>query len=118
MAEFAQTVMPDDLFDDDYTPIPEPEAQTTVPSGPRARGVGREPRGGRGERGSRARGRGRGRGVPREGVSGEVEAETAEGDNTAPPAEEDERPKAVRGDRSGTGGIKKVRSDGGEGGNT
>ncbi|MCJ1282425.1 hypothetical protein MMC26_001748 [Xylographa opegraphella] len=56
--EFAQTRQPDDLFDDDYTPITEPINQIVPPTAPRSSYP--QPR----ARGSQARGRGR-RGFPR-----------------------------------------------------
>ncbi|MCJ1316285.1 hypothetical protein MMC15_001606 [Xylographa vitiligo] len=56
--QFAQTRQPDDLFDDDYTPITEPISQVVPPAAPRSSYP--QPR----ARGNQARGRGRG-GFPR-----------------------------------------------------
>ncbi|MCJ1380100.1 hypothetical protein MMC17_003203 [Xylographa soralifera] len=56
--QFAQTRQPDDLFDDDYTPITEPISQIVPPAAPRSSLP--QPR----ARGNQARGRGRG-GFPR-----------------------------------------------------
>lgn len=108
MDEFAQTRPPDDLFDDDFTPIAEPTTHTTIssPSGPtRNRGRGRNQRG-HWERGSRA---GAGRGGQRESNSGEIKSEDADGDDQTARPKEEGRPDAVKGDRSETGGVKMVR---------
>lgn len=105
MDEFAQTRPPDDLFDDDFTPIAEPSTQPSVSSGLRQhRGYGRSQRG--------SRGRGRGRGGSSEGASADSKAEEVDGDADPhqPARGKDEgRPEAVKGDRSGTGGVKMVR---------
>src|SRR5579862_1320311 len=105
--EFAQTRAPDDLFDDDFTPVTEPTIlaqprHTAVPSGPRL---------GRGEnfqRGGRGRGKGRGR-----GANESTSEAKAEGTNEKPerkeatPASRGDR--APIGDRTATGGVAKVR---------
>jgi hypothetical protein len=112
--EFAQTRPPDDLFDDDFTPIAEPvvEAQQPVPEtihepistqhvapGDAAREAPRVPRS---------------RGPPRKAPNPQTRASpTAEGDAevkddvTAQPKPE-RKESAVRGDRSATGGPKQV----------
>ncbi|KAI9769137.1 MAG: hypothetical protein M1840_004488 [Geoglossum simile] len=106
--EFAQTRAPDDLFDDDFTPVTEPTIlaqshHTAVPSGPRP---------GRGEnsqRGGRGRGKGRGRGA-NEGPSGakaEGTGEKLERKETTQPLRGDRAP---TGDRTATGGVAKVRT--------
>jgi len=99
MDEFAQTRAPDDLFDDDFTPLsgstPQPAAQTSH----RARGDYQR---GRGERGGRGRGRGRAE------AQGEVAREGQEPSESTEAVREGGREPAVRGDRSGTGGVKKV----------
>ncbi|MCJ1291300.1 hypothetical protein MMC34_002843 [Xylographa carneopallida] len=56
--EFAQTRQPDDLFDDDYTPITEPISQTNPPAAPRSSYPQQR------ARGNQVHGRGRG-GYPR-----------------------------------------------------
>ena len=107
---FAQTRAPDDLFDDDFTPIaysePVPDPTPVVPE-PQPAQLPREP-----PRGPRGRGgkRGGGRSSPPKAEP----AVEAEGTEAAEVVEAAETPKperkegAVRGDRSGTGGIKKV----------
>ncbi|KAH0556138.1 hypothetical protein GP486_005930 [Trichoglossum hirsutum] len=104
--EFAQTRAPDDLFDDDFTPVTEPTAltqpqPTLVPSGPRAS------RGEQSHRGGRGRGRGRGRGAY-EGHSGAK----AEGTDENPGRKEirtaSRGDRAATGDRTATGGVAKL----------
>lgn len=121
--EFAQTVAPDDLFDDDITPITEPvkspfspQPMAAAPSTPQ---VPTTPNASTPQsRGRGGRGRGRGRG----GAGGHATPKSpaaANGEASAPQksAPEGEKPTvskdaAVRGDRSGTGGVKRVRRTG------
>ncbi|KAF2434245.1 hypothetical protein EJ08DRAFT_646678 [Tothia fuscella] len=119
--EFAQTRPPDDLFDDDFTPITESEAvhdppPPTIqeqeqpqflrepPKGPRGRGGRRD-----GDRGGASGGR---NSPPRVALQakpeGEVAAEEESVDSAATPKVE-RKEGAVRGDRSGTGGVKKAK---------
>lgn len=98
MDEFAQTRAPEDLFDDEFTPISGSAPQPAPPTNFRGRG---EHNRGRGERGGRGRGRGRNE-VPAQVTSPE------EGGESAEIAKDGGREPAVRGDRSGTGGVKKV----------
>ncbi|KAI9759250.1 MAG: hypothetical protein M4579_002459 [Chaenotheca gracillima] len=131
MEQFAQTRAPDDLFDDDFTPVsdpvPEPVPQVVAPSGPKGRG-GKSQGGPQSERGNRGRGRGRGR--DRESRKENPPATSAPSAPSAPPAtetpqvegegevgqedksatlRENGRSEAVRGDRSGTGGVRKPK---------
>lgn len=99
MEEFAQTRAPDDLFDDDFTPLSDSTPQPASPTSHRVRGDYQR---GRGERGGRGRGRGRAE------VQGEVTREGQEPDESTEAVREVGREPAVRGDRSGTGGVKKV----------
>ncbi|KAI9818854.1 MAG: hypothetical protein M1827_007675 [Pycnora praestabilis] len=106
MGEFAQTRAPDDLFDDDFTPIPEPVTTRAAPSGPRARSANRQ-----GEPGGRGGGRGRGgRRVepPNEATTSNAGVDENKEQYTETPKEETKQ-QAVRGDRSGTGGVKKKK---------
>ncbi|KAI9787430.1 MAG: hypothetical protein M1816_007478 [Peltula sp. TS41687] len=121
MDEFTQTRPPDDLFDDEFTPIPEP-APAPVPSSPPAQptipssGPTRPHRGqgGRGQRGP-TRGRG-GRGGLNDGGASSVVSKAEEATTAAAAAataadqptrpKEEGRVEAVKGDRSGTGGVK------------
>ncbi|KAI9800971.1 MAG: hypothetical protein M1833_003108 [Piccolia ochrophora] len=104
--QFAQTRGPDDLFDDDFTPIPQAAPQPQPPTGPRNRGgpANRNqragPRGGQG-----------GRSVPNEDVPQPEKTPQADDIDAQPdgPAREERRAGAVRGDRSGTGGVKKPK---------
>jgi hypothetical protein len=121
--EFAQTRPPDDLFDDDFVPIPESEPipdPTPVTHHPEQiqllRDPPRGPRGHGGKRGGTQRG---GRTSP---PSTAPPTATAPAPTAAPAATAEQEgsadtaatPKverkegAVRGDRSGTGGVKKV----------
>ncbi|KAI9673019.1 MAG: hypothetical protein M1817_003183 [Caeruleum heppii] len=134
MDEFAQTRAPDDLFDDDFTPVPEPTpveqpptpvpapaepvvntALPDAPSGPSSRGQGRGTRGGRGDRGGRAiRGRGGRRAdtsQTEKAIDSKVEVE-GNGDGPNEPPKDSNPPtrvEAVKGDRTATGGIKKPK---------
>ena len=110
--QFAQTRAPDDLFDDDFTPVAKPVEEIHPPVGPRGRGA----RGSRGPRGQLDRGgrggRGRGKSTevpvsasPSQSQPAEQPATTATEPNGAA---EPKKEGAVRGDRSATGGIKKV----------
>ncbi|KAL9610180.1 MAG: hypothetical protein Q9167_005108 [Letrouitia subvulpina] len=108
MDEFAQTRQPDDLFDDDFTPISEPVVQ---PSGPRQTHL-------RGGYSDRARGRGRERIDPTQRPSHHAAPTTSQPGNVAPMttsnADTDSTarptaPAAVRGDRSATGGNAKPK---------
>jgi hypothetical protein len=130
MDEFAQTRAPDDLFfDDDFTPIPEPvveaspalapapapsTAPPTAPQGPANSTRGRD-----GHRGGRGRGGRRG-GAQAPVPTGPAAAAAPEGPanenseadgataETAKPPQTPHKEGAVRGDRSGTGGVKRV----------
>ena len=134
MDEFAQTRAPDDLFfDDDFTPIPEPvveanpvpapapvpaptpsAAPPTAPQGPANSARGRD-----GHRGGRGRGGRRGGAqapvptgpaaavAPEGPVNENSEADGAAAE-TAKPPQTPHKEGAVRGDRSGTGGVKRV----------
>lgn len=105
--EFAQTRPPDDLFDDEVTLVAPAAVVREPPQGPSGR------RGGRGGRG----GRGRGRGGYADGQRADETPKTGEevADGTPEDAAEGKTPAkyegggSVRGDRSGTGGVKKVR---------
>ncbi|KAH0545255.1 hypothetical protein FGG08_000709 [Glutinoglossum americanum] len=104
--EFAQTRAPDDLFDDDFTPVAEPTTLTQsqhspVPSGPRAN------RGEHTQRGGRGRGRGRGRGTI-EGNS-EAKAETSAEKQERKEAGTLKGDRAATGDRTATGGVAKPK---------
>ncbi|KAF2098310.1 hypothetical protein NA57DRAFT_57471 [Rhizodiscina lignyota] len=128
MDEFAQTRPPDDLFDDEFTPMPEPivEAEPPAPPEPEpVRGVASGVRGGRG-----ARRGGAGNTIPSAGriqtqrseeapkADGQIatsttpiaqDGEDAEGEKQIPQGPAKMRSEAVRGDRSGTGGVKKAK---------
>jgi hypothetical protein len=119
--EFAQTRPPDDLFDDDFVPIPESEPvpdPTPVAPEPEQKPLLREPpRGPRGHGGKRGGAQRGGRTSPPKpepvpvptDVAGEGEEEQEEEGTVPATASKVERKEgAVRGDRSGTGGIKKV----------
>ncbi|KAL9035453.1 MAG: hypothetical protein Q9214_006575 [Letrouitia sp. 1 TL-2023] len=107
MDEFAQTRQPDDLFDDDFTPISEPVVQPVEPRQTHLRGG----------YGDRARGRGRGRIDPTPGSSHHAAPTTSQQGNAAPmitsntDTDSTVRPSvtAVRGDRSATGGNAKPK---------
>lgn len=111
MDGFAQTREPDDLFDDEFTPITNPVPQQIPASSPRPSHAPQYPRG---DRSNRARTQGRtskpGE-VTREPLSTEEpsavpanhEASKENEPHAHPP------PQAVRGDRSGTGGIRKPK---------
>ncbi|KAI4243054.1 MAG: hypothetical protein L6R40_003745 [Gallowayella cf. fulva] len=111
MDEFAQTRTPDDLFDDDFTPITEPEADVEDfihPPAPRS------PRG----RGDPSRGRGKPRPTQQQKHTPSNQTHTASAINPATTrndtaaTEPDPAPKAasaVRGDRSATGGNAKPK---------
>lgn len=114
MDEFAQTRAPDDLFDEDFTPVAQPP--------PRSSGHSSGPRGGGGARGA-ARGRGTGDGsgndngngqrqpdgLQRHGSESSVPSPEQRGVPTGPKETQPPRVEAVKGDRSGTGGVKQVR---------
>ena len=114
MEEFAQTRAPDDLFDDDVTPVtptavsqqqqqqpPPPQ----IPTGPRVRGNNIA-------RGSRGRGRGS---SDFRTPSGREQSQPSPGPNVAndttsiTPDTSQDRPAAVRGDRTLTGGVQKPK---------
>ena len=115
---FAQTRAPDDLFDDDFTPIEQPapvpvqefNSFNPTQSGSRI-GQSSHVRGS-----SHYEGRGRaGRGARREGQLANpqpTEVKPSDGQEVAIAIEEgtkeEPRVSAVKGDRSGTGGVKKV----------
>ncbi|KAL8736756.1 MAG: hypothetical protein Q9166_000122 [cf. Caloplaca sp. 2 TL-2023] len=116
MDEFAQTRAPEDLFDDDFTPIaqPEPVIQEYVQPSTLHLQKGRN---------DRPRGRGRGRSVQQQyqqhpptaqpsTASATDPVNTTTVINESPTAEPDGTPKApsaVRGDRSATGGNAKPK---------
>lgn len=133
MDEFAQTRAPDDLFfDDDFTPIPEPvveaspapapapapapsTAPPTAPQGPANSARGRD-----GHRGGRGRGGRRGgaqapvptgpaAAVAPEGAANENSEADGAAAETAKPPQTPHKEGAVRGDRSGTGGVKRTK---------
>ncbi|KAI9663580.1 MAG: hypothetical protein M1829_006039 [Trizodia sp. TS-e1964] len=100
MDEFAQTRAPDDLFDDDFTPLSE-VAASPMPSSHRGQSV-QPPRdqGGRAAKTNES---------TKESASNEAVEETEKIEDTAKEAAKP--PASVRGDRSGTGGVKKVSAD-------
>ncbi|KAL8805397.1 MAG: hypothetical protein Q9182_001963 [Xanthomendoza sp. 2 TL-2023] len=112
MDEFAQTRAPDDLFDDDFTPIDEPELvlqQEFAPSPAHQSQRGRS---------DRARGQGRVRPVQQQKHIPSTQQPPASADDAATPNDETPRPEpdpipktpsAVRGDRSATGGNAKPK---------
>lgn len=99
MDEFAQTRAPDDLFDDDFTPLSGSTPQPAPLATHRARGDYQRDRG---ERAGGVRGRGRAE------FSAEATRDGQESGASAEAVREGGREPAVRGDRSGTGGLKKV----------
>ncbi|KAJ9667391.1 hypothetical protein H2201_002592 [Coniosporium apollinis] len=113
----AQTRAEDDLFDDDFTPIPQPTIQRisgpSTPSPPRTNSAQRA-RGGRGQR--RAQGPSRAS-PPAKSTSPPTHDTASPKSPTAPPAAPltapDEKPKpttpAVRGDRTATGGLPRAK---------
>lgn len=129
MDEFAQTRPPDDLFDDDFTPMEQPVVEPE-PSRPsiQIRGAAQGPRGGRG-----AKRGGAGEFVPnaprapaasRQATSApsgaDSEPKASNGDSAAAPQAPDAptdapqaparmRERAVQGDRTATGGVKKAK---------
>lgn len=109
--EFAQTRPPDDLFDDEVTLVAPAAVVREPPQGPSGR------RGGRGVRGGRGRGRGGyadGQRADETPKAVEEGAETTvEGGTEGKTPAKYEGGGSVRGDRSGTGGVKKVRVSGG-----
>jgi hypothetical protein len=121
MDEFAQTRPPDDLFDDDFTPITESEAVLDPPQRPTPPPVQPEPEHApflhEPPKGPRGRGGRRGGGrtspprapPPPAATAAEPGAEEEGADASATPKPE-RKEGAVRGDRSGTGGVKKVHS--------
>jgi hypothetical protein len=131
--ESMQTRPPDDLFGDDFTPVeqPAPEKQTDEPAAvkevpaeqptpqPAAQSVPQQSRG-KGD-GARGRGRGRGRGGRKdpqgqqsqsqakpEPKSEETQAPVQAPEN-APTGPKKETTASVRGDRRGTGGVRKPK---------
>lgn len=112
MDEFAQTRPPDDLFDDDFTPIAESEAildppPPAQPEPEQAQFLREPPKGPRGRGGRRGGGRTSPPRAPPPVNAAEPVTEEEAADATATPKPE-RKESAVRGDRSGTGGIKKV----------
>jgi hypothetical protein len=105
----------EDLFNDDFTPIPEPVTEQVAPTSasqpqqtasPEIRGHGES---------SRGRGRGRGRGQASRGAANgdartpaQVQAQT-NAPESAPSGPRKETTFAVRGDRQATGGVKKPK---------
>ncbi|KAL8803365.1 MAG: hypothetical protein Q9223_006279 [Gallowayella weberi] len=112
MDEFAQTRAPNDLFDDDFTPIDEPELvaqQELLPSPAHQSQRGRS---------DRPRGQGRARPVQQRKHSPSTQQPPAPADDAATPNNETPKPEpdptpktpsAVRGDRSATGGNAKPK---------
>lgn len=137
MDEFAQTRAPDDLFDDDFTPVAQPSpAQPPPPIPPpqpavaaaappsASRGVGPGQGQGAQHRSKAARDR-RGKEISKaqrngqkEGDGNAVEQGKPEPEGAVPVSEQQRgepdgakehvRVEAVKGDRSGTGGVKQV----------
>ncbi|MCJ1253474.1 hypothetical protein MMC24_001286 [Lignoscripta atroalba] len=109
--QFAQTRQPDDLFDDDFTPVSETVSQFTPPHGPRIR----EPHGRtRNERPSRGRGRGhadRPLDSLQQGLEHQPHPTASTENNTTTDAEPAKPPTigAVRGNRLQTGGVQKPK---------
>ncbi|KAL8660102.1 MAG: hypothetical protein Q9226_000094 [Calogaya cf. arnoldii] len=111
MDEFAQTRAPDNLFDDDFTPIAEAETviqQTVQPSVPQSHKVGND----------HSRGRGRGRTNHQQHTPPARQPAVSARDATTPsnaepvipePDAAPKTPSAVRGDRSATGGNAKPK---------
>ena len=99
MDEFAQTRAPDDLFDDDFTPLSSSTPQPAPQTSHRVRGHYER---GHGERGGRGRGRGRAE------APGDTTRDGQEPNEPTEMVKEGGGEPAVRGDRSGTGGVKKV----------
>ena len=117
MDEFAQTRQPDDLFDDDFVPIPtldqpQPRPVQEIPTAATAAyRVGGDYARGRRGRGGQSR-RGQNRGYGRDEVIGQdsvAEIGTTRSQVNRPINKEDVHGEAVKGDRSGTGGVKMVR---------
>ncbi|KAI9735163.1 MAG: hypothetical protein M1834_001751 [Cirrosporium novae-zelandiae] len=125
MDEFAQSRPTDDLFEDDFTPVinaavaeetapPDPEP---IPQQQAASSTAQSQRGGkganfherRGGRGGRGRGERRVDDVSNPDVEKAEKAEKAEGEVEDEPKTETARVQAVRGDRSGTGAVKKPK---------
>ncbi|KAL8946852.1 MAG: hypothetical protein Q9222_006808, partial [Ikaeria aurantiellina] len=109
MDEFAQTRAPDDLFDDDFTPISEPIVEPFVQPRPSQSHRGRN---------DRPRGRGGRGGTPQQQHNAPSQAPTKPSTDPStataepPSTEPDTTPKApsaVRGDRSATGGNAKPK---------
>ena len=117
MDEFAQTRVPDDLFDDDFTP--DTESQPIVehfvqPSAPKSHRIGND------HPNNRGRGQGQGRGLPNHQqpthAAHQAAAPTKDATNssnaepvTGDPENLPKTPSAVRGDRSATGGNAKPK---------
>jgi hypothetical protein len=103
----------EDLFNDDFTPIPEPvtEKVASTPASQPQPTSSSENRG-QGD-GSRARGRGRGRGqASRSAPNGDARAPAQTQSNapeSAPTGPRKETTFAVRGDRQATGGVRKPK---------
>ncbi|KAI4145649.1 MAG: hypothetical protein L6R39_003743, partial [Caloplaca ligustica] len=117
MEEFAQTRSPDDLFDDDFTPIDEPVIEEFVQPQPAQRG-----------RNDRPRGRGKGRPIQQQhqppkppahlslntpsnlSAPSTATVDTTTAESSAADPDSTPRPTtAVRGDRSATGGTAKPK---------
>ncbi|MCJ1452291.1 hypothetical protein MMC28_002633 [Mycoblastus sanguinarius] len=121
MDEFAQTRGGDDLFDDDFTPIPEPVTQTFEPW------ANAPQRGGRNGYGPRGRGSKRPVDGPMQlpaqspisdptisndqaySPPEQMTSPQNETDAPTPPPQQPKQPTAVRGDRTATGGITKPK---------
>lgn len=109
MDEFAQTRPPDDLFDDDFTPIAEPviEESPPLPSEPSSAPQNAP-------RGPRARGSGRRAGpaphqAQQQPQQQKPDTDPANSGETAAPPRPERKEAAVRGDRSQTGGVTKPK---------
>ena len=122
MDEFAQTRGADDLFDDDFTPIAGPTAQTSESQHPSSHRGGRHaptPRG-RGSRQSSVNTKPRPAAVERNTTPSETaqadanpispsEVDPTTPSQQQPPPVQQRPPTAVRGDRTATGGIAKPK---------
>ncbi|KAL8824154.1 MAG: hypothetical protein Q9191_005258 [Dirinaria sp. TL-2023a] len=94
MDEFAQTRQPDDLFDDDFTPINEPVPHTVQQHRSQSH---KSPTKSRSQNAQ-----------PKE-ISPRTEVNTTDESIVASPKQAPKAPSAVRGDRSATGGVNKPK---------
>lgn len=107
--EWAQTREPDNLFDDDFTPIAQPVESPPTPHAPLPQAAQPRPRGG-----NFNRGRNRGNGPRVNQRSQPSQTEPTDSPSAAEPATQpvDEKPKpvpAARGNRLPTGGVQKPK---------